>query len=71
MCFSEASSKYPFSGGIYIWTGKLGTEELAPITAFFSGYLICIGTIMNISTNSIASSQLLNSIIKVIFKLLF
>ena len=53
---AEACSKYPFAGGIYVWSGKIGLPKYSPIMAYFSGNFICLGALTNISTNAFGAA---------------
>ena len=62
---AEACSKYPYAGGIYIWSGKVGLPKWNPIMAYFCGHCICLGALSNISTNSLGATQAFHSLIRV------
>ena len=53
---AEACSKFPFAGGIYVWSGKVGLPKLSPIMGYFCGNFICLAALSNISTNSLGAA---------------
>jgi len=58
LVFAELSSRYPVSGSIYQWSGRISSEALG----WFSGWYMLIGYIVSVSPIAIALQTVLPSI---------
>jgi amino acid transporter len=58
-CMAELVSKYPTSGGIYWWSGKLG----GPVWAWYTGWFNLVGLVAVVASVDYAAATFLNALL--------